>query len=40
MNQEAKTTKKPKTKNKIQIRDLTPKKDPKGGCRKAGGDRG
>jgi hypothetical protein len=31
MNQEAKTTKKPKTKSKAQIRDLKPKKDLKGG---------
>jgi hypothetical protein len=31
MNQEPKTEKKPKTKSKIQVPDLKPKKDPKGG---------
>jgi len=31
MNQELKTTKKVKTKSKVQIRDLKPKKDAKGG---------
>jgi hypothetical protein len=30
MNQEPKTAKKPNTKSKAQIRDLKPKKDPKG----------
>jgi hypothetical protein len=42
MNQEPKTEKKPKTKSKVQIPDLKPKKDPKGAivCRKAGGGGG
>jgi hypothetical protein len=31
MNQQSKTEKKPKTKSKVQIRDLKPKKDTKGG---------
>jgi len=31
MNQRLKTEKKPKTKSKVQIRDLKPKKDAKGG---------
>jgi len=31
MNQESKTEKKPKTRSKIQIRDLKPKEDAKGG---------
>jgi len=31
MNQAPKVTKKTKTKHKLQIRDLEPKKDPKGG---------
>jgi hypothetical protein len=31
MNQQPKTTEKPKNKSKIQIRDLKPKKDLKGG---------
>jgi len=31
MNQESKTEKKPKTKSKVQIRDLKPEKDTKGG---------
>ncbi len=31
MNREPKTTKNPKTKSKVQIRDLKPKKDAKGG---------
>jgi hypothetical protein len=31
MNQQPETQKKPKTKNKVQIPDLKPKKDPKGG---------
>jgi hypothetical protein len=31
MNQKPKTTKKPKIKNKVEVPDLNPKKDPKGG---------